>query len=196
MTTLRTPGLVALLLAAAMGAGCTASAADTPTPAATRPAAPPAAKPAAPMSHMAGGMMGADTRAAVPLTAMMAAHQKSQMRDHLRVIQEISVALAKDDYAAIAASAGRIGWSTQQAAMCKHMGAGAPGFAELGEAFHHTADTIVAAAKARDRAAVTTALGATLATCVGCHDAYRQEIVDDAAFAKLGGDTSCPMMGH
>lgn len=192
MTTLRAPGLLALLLAAALGAACTASAADTPKPAATRPAP----KPAAPMGHLGGGMMGADTRAPVPLTAMMAAHQKAEMRDHLRVIQEIAVALAKDDYAAIATSAGRIAWSAQQAAMCKHMGGGAPGFADLGEHFHHTADTIVAAAKQRDRAAVTAALGATLATCVGCHDAYRQEIVDDAAFARQGGDTSCPMAGH
>lgn len=139
-----------------------------------------------------------DPRTPVPLTAMMAAHQKQEMRDHLRVIQEVTAALAKDDYDAIAKSAARIGWSEQQAAMCKHMGAGAPGFAEVGEHFHKTADQIGDAARRKDRAAVVSALDATLQTCVGCHETYRQEIVDDAAFATLAGsagmDATCPMM--
>ena len=131
---------------------------------------------------------------------MMANHQKREMRDHLRVVQEITTALAKDDFDAIARSAARISWSEQQAMMCKHMGAGAPGFAEVGEHFHKTADTIVEAAKRHDRAGVTAALGATLQTCVGCHDTYRQEIVDGTAFEKVAGsagggmDASCPMM--
>jgi hypothetical protein len=73
--------------------------------------------------------------------------------------------------------------------MCKHMGAGAPGFAEVGEHFHKTADTIVAAAEHHDRSGVATALGATLQTCVGCHDTYRQEIVDGET-----SDPSGPMM--
>jgi cytochrome c556 len=138
-----------------------------------------------------------DPRTPVPMTARMAAHHKQEMRDHLRVVQEISAALATDDFDAIAKSAARIGWSEQQAMVCKHMGAGAPGFADVGVAFHHTADGIVAAAKRKDRAAVASALGATLAACVGCHDQYREEIVDDAAMAKLGGGdmSTCPMMG-
>jgi hypothetical protein len=139
-----------------------------------------------------------DSRTPVPLTAMMATHQKQEMRDHLRVVQEVVAALGKDDFDAIAKSAARIGWSEQQAAMCKHMGAGAPGFAEVGEHFHKTADSIAEAARHKDRAGVVTALGATLQTCTGCHETYRQEIVDGAAFAKLGGgsamDPSCPMM--
>jgi cytochrome c556 len=146
-----------------------------------------------------------DARTPVPLTAMMAQHQKQEMRDHLRAIQEITAALATDDFDGVAKAASRIGWSEQQAAMCKHMGAGAPGFAAVGEQFHKTADGIAAAAQQRDRAAVIAAVGATLERCVGCHDTYRQEIVDDAAFAKLGGGSGgmgamgaeCPMMqGH
>jgi hypothetical protein len=141
-----------------------------------------------------------DSRTPLPLTEMMATHQKQEMRDHLRVVQEITVALTKDDFDAIAKSAARIGWSDQQAMMCKHMGAGAPGFAEVGEHFHKTAVTIAEAAKRHDRAGVTAALGATLQTCVGCHDTYRQEIVDGATFEKAAGsaaggmDASCPMM--
>jgi len=135
-----------------------------------------------------------DGRAPVPLTAMMANHQKQEMRDHLQVVQEITIALGKDDFDAIATSAARIAWSDKQAMMCKHMGAGAPGFTEMGERFHHTADGIVAAAKKRDRAGVATALGTTLETCVGCHATYRQEIVDEQAFSKLGGSMDHSMM--
>ena len=116
---------------------------------------------------------------------MMATHQKAEMRDHLRVVQEIAVALGKDDFDGVATAAARIGWSEQEAMMCRHMGAGAPGFSDLGEHFHKTADGIAAAAKRHDRAAVTTALAATLDTCVGCHDAYRQEIVDGPTFERL-----------
>ncbi|MEO6773384.1 MAG: cytochrome c [Kofleriaceae bacterium] len=127
-----------------------------------------------------------DGRTPIPLTAMMANHQKQEMRDHLRVVQEITSALTKDDFDAIAASAARIGWSDKQAMMCKHMGAGAPGFAEAGQHFHETADGIAAAARRRDRAGVVSALDATLQTCVGCHESYRQDIVDEVTFAKRG----------
>jgi cytochrome c556 len=139
-----------------------------------------------------------DTRAPLPLTATMANHQKQEMRDHLRVVQEVTTALAKDDFDAVAKSAARIGWSEQQAQMCKHMGAGAVGFAEVGEHFHKTADTIAEAAKRRDHAGVVAAVGATLQTCVGCHEAFRQDIVDEPTFTKMTGspamDPSCPMM--
>jgi hypothetical protein len=185
-------GSVTLALTAAL-AGCRGSSAapaakDTPAPAAKTAPAAPAAPAAASM----------DSRTPLPLTAMMANHQKQEMRDHLRVVQEITAALAKDDFDAIAKSAARIGWSDREAMMCKHMGAGAPGFAAVGEHFHKTADTISEAAKRHDHAGVTAALDATLRTCVGCHDTYRQEIVDDATFTKAAGtsgmDASCPMM--
>ena len=175
---------LATALAACRGSSAAPAKKDPPAPAAKAAPAPTAS--------------GLDSRTPLPLTAMMANHQKQEMRDHLRVVQEITAALTKDDFDAVAKSASRIGWSDQQAMMCKHMGAGAPGFAEVGEHFHKTADTIVDAAKRRDRAGVTAALDATLRTCVGCHDTYRQEIVDDASFSKAAGasgmDASCPMM--
>jgi hypothetical protein len=169
-------------LALALVAGCNRTAPEAThqadQPAHKMMAAPPAAGGAAPS--------GLDKRTPLPLTEMMATHQKEEMRDHLRVVQEITTALATDDFDAIAASAARIAWSDKQAMMCKHMGAGAPGFTEVGEHFHHTADGIVEAAKHRDHNGVATALGATLQTCIGCHDTYRQDIVDDDAFAKFG----------
>jgi len=166
---------------------------DRTSPGATPKADSPAMA-AAPSTTRAS--LGLDKRTPLPLTEMMATHQKQEMRDHLRVVQEITTALGKDDFDAIATSAARIAWSEKQAMMCGHMGAGAPGFAAMGEQFHHTADRIVEAAKQRDRAGVATALGATLETCVGCHDQYRQDIVDNEAFSKLGGAMNhMPMHG-
>ena len=156
-------------IAGGLAAGCDRSSAAPPAP---TPA--PAESPA--LSAPAAGL---DPRTPVPLTPMMAEHQKQQMRDHLRVVQEIAGALAVEDYGAIAASAARISSSDAQTTMCAHMGAGAPGFAELGLEFHRTADGIIAAAAQRDHAAVAGALDATLQKCVGCHDTYRQDIVDE-----------------
>lgn len=126
-----------------------------------------------------------DTRAPVPLLPRMAHHQKQNMRDHLVVVQEIVTAMATDDFAAIERAAGRIGFSEQMGQMCTHMGAGAPGFTDLALTFHHTADTISAAAREADRAAVTRALASTLQTCTGCHAAFRQSVVDEETWGRV-----------
>lgn len=175
----------------ALLAGC-----NRTSPEAKPQAEPPAEQATAPHAAPASVAVAAslDGRKPLPLTAMMANHQKQEMRDHLQVVQEIAIALGKDDFDAIATSAARIAWSDKQAMMCKHMGAGVPGFTELGEHFHRTADGIVAAAKKRDRAGVASALGTTLETCVGCHATYRQDIVDEHTFAKHGGSMDHSMM--
>jgi len=126
-----------------------------------------------------------DTRRPVPLLPMMANHQKQNMRDHLLAVQEIVAALATDDYPAIATAASRIGFSEQMGRMCTHMGAGAPGFTEQALAFHHTADGITAAAKARDRARVLTEFSATLQTCTACHASWKQQVVDESTWNRL-----------
>jgi hypothetical protein len=79
--------------------------------------------------------------------------------------------------------------------MCKHMGAGAVGFAETGEHFHRSADAIGEAAGRRDRVGVLAALDTTLHACTGCHEAYRQHIVDmpEATEAPGEADLGCPM---
>ena len=173
-------------------AACRDSSAD---PVHHPPASPssPAAPSAAPRPASPAALSSVDNRAPVPLSAMMAVHQKRDMRDHLRVVQEITAALGKDDFDAIAASAARIGWSEQQAAKCKHMGAGAPGFAAMGEHFHRTADQIGVAARRHDRPGVVHALNDTLQTCVSCHESYRQDVIADAK-ASAEMDDSCPMM--
>ena len=118
-----------------------------------------------------------DGRSPVPLLPMMAQHQKQNMRDHLAVVQEVVAALGAGDFAKVAQSAKRMGYSETMGQMCEHMGAGAPGFTEKALAFHHSADHIVAAATKNDSAAVLSALAATLATCTTCHAAYKQRAV-------------------
>lgn len=126
-----------------------------------------------------------DPRVPVPLLPRMAAHQRENMRDHLTAVQEILAAVAAGDFAGVESSAARIGYSEQMGQMCERMGAGAPGFNELALNFHHTADTIVPAAKARDSAATLKAVSATLQTCVACHAVYRQQIVDEATWKAI-----------
>ena len=126
-----------------------------------------------------------DIRKPLPLLPMMADHQKQQMRGHLEAVRDIVAALAKDDYAAVATATSRIGYSESMGQMCTHMGAAAPGFTPAAMTFHKTADTIAVAARKKDRAGVLAALDATLGTCVGCHAAYKQEVVDEATWKKL-----------
>lgn len=153
-------------------------------------AAPPAVAAPAP-----GAVLdGLDSRKPVPLLPMMANHQKQNMRDHLVAVQEIIAALAIDDYAEIERAAGRIGFSEQMGQMCTHMGAGAPGFTEQALNFHRTADGITAAARAKHKAKVMTELSATLQTCTACHAAWKQQVVDDAAWRAA--TTSAPPPQH
>ena len=135
-----------------------------------------------------------DTRIAVPLLPMMANHQKQNMRDHLLAVQEIILAAGRDDFRGVEKAAGRVGYSPQMAQMCTHMGAGAKGFTEQSLSFHHTADSIGAAARQHDRAAVMAALGNTLQSCTGCHETYRQHVVDEATWTRL--TSMAPPPGH
>jgi cytochrome c556 len=126
-----------------------------------------------------------DRRAPLPLLAMMAEHQKQNMREHLMAVQGIVAAISRDDMDGVAKAASRIGYSESMGQMCEHMGAAAPGFTERALDFHRTADAIGEAARRGDRPAVLTALDRTLQVCVGCHAAYRQEVVDDATWQRL-----------
>jgi hypothetical protein len=174
--------------------GCSREAPTAPpstAPAASEVAAAPAPSPAA--CELLDAM---DKRTPVPLLPMMANHQKQNMRDHLVAVQEIILALATEDFAAIEKAAGRIGYSEQMGQMCSHMGAGAPGFTEQALNFHRTADTITAAARQRDRVAVTRALGTTLQTCTGCHEAFRQNVVDEPTFHRLTSPSTLGLESH
>jgi hypothetical protein len=126
-----------------------------------------------------------DTRIPVPLLPAMAQHQKENMREHLAAVQRIIASVGAKDFEAVARAAAAIGYSEQMGQMCSHMGAGAPGFTEQALQFHHTADDISQAAGRRDMPGVLSALEATLATCTGCHSAFKQRVVDQATWASL-----------
>ena len=125
-----------------------------------------------------------DGRVPVPLIPMMANHQKQNMREHLEAVQQVVEGLSRGDFAAVEAAARKMGYSEETGAMCAHMGEGAAGFTEQALRFHHTADTIAAAAHRRDKPAALKALAATLQTCTGCHAVYRQAVVADATTAS------------
>lgn len=146
--------------------------------------APAQAAPPAGERSPAAALDALDERSPVPLLPMMALHQKRNMQDHLLAVQEVVGALARDDLAAAAAAARRLGTSDEMMRQCDHMGRGAPGFTERAVAFHRTADGIAAAAEAGDTAAVLGALERTLATCTGCHATFKQQVVDDAEWER------------
>lgn len=151
----------------------------------------PPPSPAAPLAPLEPGPSAADAldaldpRRPVPLLPMMAHHQKQSMRDHLLAVQEITAAIAASDFAGVEKAASRIGFSEQMGQMCSHMGAGAPGFAAQALEFHHTADCIGAAARARDGARVLSELTATLQTCTSCHATWKQQVVDEPTWRRL-----------
>jgi hypothetical protein len=176
--------ILAVLLGLAAASACGRPATTESAPASSSTDTPAAAASSG-MSEAQQALDRLDTRVAVPLIPVMANHQKQNMRDHLVAVQEIILAAVTDDFAGVERAAGRMGFSEQMGQMCAHMGAGAPGFTEQALRFHHTADTIVTAARERDRAAVMRALGSTLQTCTGCHAAFRQSIVDEATWNRL-----------
>lgn len=162
---------------------------------AVTPAPPPPVAPAPPDPRFQAlkTLDAMDARKPVPLIPMMAQHQKQNMRDHLLAVQEIVLALAANDYAAVEKANSRIAPSPQMAQMCTHMGAGAPGFSEQALGFHQTAAAISVAAKKKDRRGVLSALGKTLATCTACHEAWKQSVVDERTWSEAT-KTAAPSM--
>lgn len=126
-----------------------------------------------------------DTRAPVPLLPMMARHQKENMRAHLGAVEQIVGAVAHGDFAAVEQGATVLGLSPEMEQMCNHMGIGAPGFTDRALAFHKSADAIGAAAREKDQAKVLAALDLTLQACTGCHETYKQRVVDEAEWQKI-----------
>ena len=128
-----------------------------------------------------------DSRKPVPLTPMMANHQRQNMREHLVAVQEIIAAAATDDFEGVEKAATKIGSSPQMKQMCNHMGAGADGFTERALGFHETADGIIEAAKEKDKKAVMVSLEKTLQTCTSCHAEYKQQVVSPGEWNEITG---------
>lgn len=168
-----------------------------PPPAAAAP--PPAAPAVDPALAAQRALDGMDTRKPVPLLPMMAHHQKQNMRDHLLAVQEVLLATAAGDFAAVEKSAARLGSSPQMAQMCTHMGAGAPGFTEQALRFHQVADGLIPAAQKKDSKAVLEVLGQAIATCTACHEAWKQQVVDQEAWTaatRQAAPSDAQMLHH
>lgn len=157
---------------------------------------PPAAPSTAPVTSPAPGAQAMldrmDQRTPVPLMPMMAHHQKQNMRDHLAAVQQIVMAVATKDFETVEKAASRIGYSETMGQMCTHMGAGAPGFTEKALEFHRGADQIGEAAKKRDAEGVLASLGQTLSRCTGCHEQYKQHVVDEDDWSAAAGGAKAP----
>jgi cytochrome c556 len=160
-----------LVIAIALVLACRATGSEPKPEASARPSA------VETMSSANEALDKLDQRRPVPLSPMMAQHQKQNMREHLQAVQEVVTAAAVGNFEQVALAAKRMGFSETMGRMCQHMGAGAPGFAEQALRFHHTADEIAVAASTRDADAVMTALSKTLSECTSCHATFKQQLV-------------------
>ncbi|RYZ07587.1 MAG: hypothetical protein EOO73_11455 [Myxococcales bacterium] len=131
-----------------------------------------------------------DPRTPLPLLPMMAHHQKQNMRDHLAAVQQIVAAVATQEFATVEKAAASLGFSESMGRMCAHMGSGAPGFTDAALQFHHGADELVEAARRRDTPAILTSLGQTLSRCTGCHEQYKQAVVDEREWEAITHETA------
>lgn len=181
--------ILALWIVSSVGCDGDSPAVPAPAPESPRTSTPVAeasnVAPTTTRTDAANELARMDPRRPVPLLPMMAWHQKQNMQQHLAAIQQITNALANEDWDAVRAGAASIGTSPEMQRMCEHMGAGAAGFTDLALDFHRHADAIGEAAATKDVAAVLRATSGTLQTCVGCHAAYRQEVVDAETWSRL-----------
>lgn len=136
------------------------------------------------MMHSATGHAHSadDTRQLVALPAPMTLHMLGNMRDHLRAIEEILVALGQNDVDTAAKVAEqRLGLSSLDDHGAATMAPMMPeDMRTKGTAMHQAASRFVIAAEdaavddsPEKRAAVFTALGEITAACNACHMAYR-----------------------
>jgi antitoxin component HigA of HigAB toxin-antitoxin module len=130
---------------------------------------------ATPIAHAAEG----DSRIAVDMPAMMQDHTRSNMRDHLRAINEIQSLLAAGKYDAAADVAEkRIGMSSLEAHGASHLAGFMPqGMQDIGTAMHQAASRFAVTAQetgvTRDLPRALGALSQITTQCVACHAAYR-----------------------
>ncbi len=119
--------------------------------------------------------IAADTRVKADFPEMMQEHMLSNMRDHLRAIDDILLNLKNNklDKAAEIAEK-RLGMSSLDAHDASHMAKHMPAVMQaLGNRMHHTASRFAVLAQEGDVLATYHGLQDLTATCVACHDAFR-----------------------
>ena len=116
-----------------------------------------------------------DSRKFVELPEMMQKHMMSNMRDHLKTINEILIHLANnemDEAGDIAEK--RIGMSSLDSHGASHMGKFMPkGMRQAGTNMHKAASRFALKAQEGDLLPAYKMLSDVTSTCVACHSAYR-----------------------
>ena len=121
----------------------------------------------------------ADTRQLVPFPEPMRLHTITSMRDHLLALQEINVALSKNDFSTAAQVAElRLGMSSLESHGASHLAAFMPQpMQDIGTEMHRAASRFAVAAEnasaSNDVRPALAALGDVMKQCVACHAAYR-----------------------
>lgn len=137
------------------------------------------------MDHnMMSSPISGDTRKPLPLTAMMAEHQKQNMRGHLEAIRDLTEAFVSKNFKQIEDAGKRLGTSPEMKMMCDHMGRGAQGFTEMALKMHSEADKIVFAAQKKDLKGAMVATNRTLQSCTACHAVFKQEVMSEEDWRK------------
>ncbi len=121
----------------------------------------------------------ADARQLVKFPEPMRLHTIASMRDHLLALQEISVALSKNDFDNAARIAEqRLGMSSLERHGSAHIAPFMPqGMQDIGTQMHRSASRFAVEAQnasvGNDVRPALAALGTVMQQCVACHSAYR-----------------------
>ena len=120
-----------------------------------------------------------DARQLVTFPERMRLHTITSMRDHLLALQEINVALSKNDFDAAARIAEqRLGMSSLELHGSAHIAPFMPqGMQDIGTHMHRSASRFAVEAQnasvSNDVRPALAALGTVMQQCVACHAAYR-----------------------
>ena len=120
-----------------------------------------------------------DARQLVKFPEPMRLHTITSMRDHLLSLQEIDVALSKNDFdKASRIAEQRLGMSSLELHGAAHIAPYMPqGMQDIGTAMHHAASQFAVEAQnasvSNDVRPALASLGTVMRQCVACHAAYR-----------------------
>lgn len=123
--------------------------------------------------RMMGGQMMDDARTPLNLPPMMAQHQKANMREHLKAVNEIVRYIGTKDFAMASTTAHeKLGLTAQMKQMCDNM----PNetFRTMALDFHQSGDALADVLKTKDTDKSLKALDTVLTKCTACHEMFRQ----------------------
>ena len=114
-----------------------------------------------------------DERIPLDLSPAMKQHQLSNMRSHLKAVQEIIGLMSEEEFDRASETAhSTLGLTEEMKNMCGMFNN--DDFRDLGLAFHESGDALGDALQTKDLNKSLSALQATLGFCVQCHATFRQ----------------------